>query len=159
MSSSGVEPDLRPSQSRVLSLTLQGLFSELDYPTEESNLARLLRRQSCILHTRGAIAFHQRADDWIRTSIDLFTGQAPFSVEPRRQKQKSLLHKREDSNPGCQFWRLTALRNTLAEIGFIVDVFMRTQSREHVLERPVGADQDPPSGSSNRVKGSQPAQG
>ncbi len=26
-----------------------------------------------------------RADDWIRTSINLFTRQAPFSVEPRRQ--------------------------------------------------------------------------
>ena len=54
-SSSGVEPDLRPSQSRVLSLTLQGPIM-LHYPTEESNLARLLRRQSCILHTRRA--FH-----------------------------------------------------------------------------------------------------
>lgn len=28
-----------------------------------------------------------RADDWIRTSIGLFTKQAPFSVEPRRQDQ------------------------------------------------------------------------
>jgi hypothetical protein len=26
-----------------------------------------------------------RADDWIRTSMDLFTRQVPFSVEPHRQ--------------------------------------------------------------------------
>lgn len=63
----GVEPGLRPSQSRVRSITLQGrilrttasleatpVASRGLLPTEESNLARLLRRQSCVLHTRRA---------------------------------------------------------------------------------------------------------
>ena len=31
-----------------------------------------------------------RADDWIRTSMDLFTRQEPFSVEPRRQASYKL---------------------------------------------------------------------
>ena len=65
----------------VRSITLQGPV-EFHYPTEESNLAQLLRRQSCILHTRRA--FYQRADDWIRTSMIPFTRRTPFSVEPRR---------------------------------------------------------------------------
>ena len=45
----GIEPGLRLSQSRV-----PPPHSKDKYPTEESNLARLLRRQSCVLHTRGA---------------------------------------------------------------------------------------------------------
>ena len=39
------------AESRA-STTLQGQCEK--YPTEESNLARLLRRQSCVLHTRRA---------------------------------------------------------------------------------------------------------
>ena len=72
MSLSGVEPDLRPSQSRVhpphskdkmvfISLNARTtvddktfVIAHQKYPTEESNLARLLRKQSCILHTRRA---------------------------------------------------------------------------------------------------------
>ena len=34
-------------------------------------------------HSQG-IVIHQRADDWIRTSMNLFTRQTAFSVEPRR---------------------------------------------------------------------------
>ena len=30
-----------------------------------------------------------RADDWIRTSMDLFTRQVPFSVEPHRQVSRN----------------------------------------------------------------------
>jgi hypothetical protein len=33
----------------------------------------------------GRIVSIRRADDWICTSMSLFTRQAPFSVEPRRQ--------------------------------------------------------------------------
>ena len=42
----------------------------------------------------------QRADDWICTSIIRFTRPAPFSVEPRRQKQEC-----KESNPAQRFWR------------------------------------------------------
>ena len=42
----------------------------------------------------------QRADDWICTSIIRFTGPAPYSVEPRRQKQEC-----KESNPAQRFWR------------------------------------------------------
>ena len=48
----GVEPGLRPSQSRVLPLHLKN--NREKYPAEESNLVRLLRKQSCVLHTRRA---------------------------------------------------------------------------------------------------------
>lgn len=37
-----------------------------------------------IRYTIG-IHVHARADDWIRTSINLFTRQEPFCFEPRRQ--------------------------------------------------------------------------
>ena len=37
-----------------------------------------------IRYTIG-IQIFTRADDWIRTSINLFTRQAPFCFEPRRQ--------------------------------------------------------------------------
>ncbi len=30
-----------------------------------------------------------RADDWIRTSMDLFTRQVPFSIEPHRQYSRN----------------------------------------------------------------------
>jgi len=52
MSPPGVEPGLRPSQSRVP----PSHPKDIKYPTEESNLARLLRRQPCVLHTRRASA-------------------------------------------------------------------------------------------------------
>ncbi len=34
-------------------------------------------------------ALVERADDWIRTSMDLFTRQVPFSVEPHRQVSRN----------------------------------------------------------------------
>jgi hypothetical protein len=55
------------------------------------------------VHPTHSQAINARADDWIRTSMNLFTRQVPFSVEPRRQ------HEREESNPVRQLWRLTAL--------------------------------------------------
>ena len=48
----GVEPGPRPSQSRVLPLHLKDKVEK--YPAEESNLVRLLRKQSCVHHTRRA---------------------------------------------------------------------------------------------------------
>jgi hypothetical protein len=30
-----------------------------------------------------------RADDWIRTSMDLFTKQVPFSIEPHRRVSRN----------------------------------------------------------------------
>lgn len=45
-----------------------------------------------------------QADDWIRTSMIRFTGPAPFSVEPRRQK-----HRCKESNPVRLLWRQPAL--------------------------------------------------
>jgi hypothetical protein len=50
-----------------------------------------------------------RADGWIRTSIILFTRQAPFSVGPRRQLRETTQHEREESNPVRRFWRPPAL--------------------------------------------------
>ena len=35
-----------------------------------------------VIQTDSSVA---RADDWIRTSMDLFTRQVPFSVEPHRR--------------------------------------------------------------------------
>ena len=84
-----------------------------------------------IRYTIG-IQFSSRADDWIRTSINLFTRQAPFCFEPRRREQARderlqtrglaqrppvshrlplacTKHEREESNPVRQLWRLTAL--------------------------------------------------
>ena len=99
---------LRPSQSRVhpshskdkmvyLSLNARTtvddktfVIAHQKYPTEESNLARLLRRQSCFLHTRRASSFRaNRADDWIRTSMIPLTRRTPFSIEPRRQSARA----------------------------------------------------------------------
>jgi hypothetical protein len=41
---------------------------------------------NAIRYTTGTTSFHYaKADDWIRTSMSLFTRQAPFSVEPPRQ--------------------------------------------------------------------------
>jgi hypothetical protein len=99
----GVEPGLRPSQSRVR----PPHSKDKQYPTEELNFARLLRRQSCVLHTRRAcnqypdlelnqgldlrrvqcnpLHHRDRADDWIRTSMLPLTRRTPFSVEPRRR--------------------------------------------------------------------------
>lgn len=66
----GVEPDLRPSQSRVLSLTLQGQI--IEYPAEEKNLARRLRKPSCIRHTRRATCVS--IPTWTRTRAWTFGG-------------------------------------------------------------------------------------
>ena len=67
----GVEPGLRLSQSRVhpphsrdrnqnaltqIAFRLPLGCRQSLFPAEESNLARLLRRQSCILHTRRAFS-------------------------------------------------------------------------------------------------------
>ena len=61
----GVEPGLRPSQSRVR----PPHSKDSQYPAEESNLARLLRRQSCVLHTRRAC--NQYPDLELNQGLDL----------------------------------------------------------------------------------------
>lgn len=103
VSSSGVEPDPRPSQGRMPSTTPRGQ----KHPAEESNLVLQFRRLPCHpSHPQGrrypdlesnqdldlrrvqCLPLHhrdnQRADGWIRTSMGRFTGPLPFSIEPRR---------------------------------------------------------------------------
>ena len=82
--------------------TPAGHFGE-QYPDLESNQDLNLRRVRCDpLHHRDADS--NRADDWIRTSMDRFTKPAPFFVEPRRHK-----HEREESNLVGRLWRPLAL--------------------------------------------------
>jgi hypothetical protein len=123
VSSSGVEPDPRPSQGRMPSATPRGQstpprnrtssrsFEDCcavrhtrrarNYPDLDSNQGLDFRRVPCLpLHHRD----DSRADGWIRTSMRRFTGPLPFSVEPRRQKQE-----RKDSNPVERLWRPPAL--------------------------------------------------
>ena len=125
--SPGIEPGLRPSQSRVHPPHSKDI--SIERPTEESDLVLQLRRLPCFRHTRRAnraniptwtrtrtwtfggsnairytIGIDSRADDWIRTSMIRFTRPAPFSVEPRRQK-----HRCKESNPVGRFWRPPAL--------------------------------------------------
>jgi hypothetical protein len=79
VSSSGVEPDPRPSQGRMRSTTPRGQ----KYPGPDSNRDPDFRKvRCCPLHHQD----ERRADGWIRTSMRRFTGPLPFSVEPRRQE-------------------------------------------------------------------------
>jgi hypothetical protein len=54
-----------------------------------------------VIQTGSSVA---RADDWIRTSMDLFTRQVPFSVEPHRHKM-SKRHKLRCAVRAIQ-WRI-----------------------------------------------------
>ena len=152
-SSPGVEPGLRPSQSRVRSATLRG--HSFQCPAEESNLVRQFRGLPCSSGTPAGRSFkcldqdlnldldlrrvlcdplhhrdvyqqypdlesnqvqgfrkaqcdplhhrdnQTRADDWICTSMERFTGPPPFSIEPRRQNKQEC----EESNPITRLWR------------------------------------------------------
>ena len=51
-------------------------------PTWSRTRARALGKPYAIRYTIGT---NIRADDWICTSIERFTGPPPFSIEPRRQ--------------------------------------------------------------------------
>ena len=101
MSLPGVEPGLRPSQSRVhpphsrdrnqnaltqIAFRLPLGCRQSLFPAEESNLARLLRRQSCILHTRRA--FFTTADPTRRLTNLVYLFQLHYAeragVEPAR---------------------------------------------------------------------------
>lgn len=89
----GIEPGPTASGAVMLSGTTTG---HRQYPDLDSNQDQDLRRVLCCpLHHRDA-----RADDWIRTSIIRFTRPAPYSVEPRRQKQEC-----KESNSARRFWR------------------------------------------------------
>ena len=57
VSSPGIEPGLRPSQSRVRSGTLQG-HVVCQYLARESNPVLRFRRPPCVRHTRKASKFH-----------------------------------------------------------------------------------------------------
>ena len=62
----------------ILSLVLLA-----QYPRQELNLVFDLRRVACVSGTlRGQTT--NRADDWIRTSMNRLTKPAPFSIAPRR---------------------------------------------------------------------------
>jgi hypothetical protein len=101
----GVEPDLRPSQSRVhpphskdkmvfLSLNARTtlddkafVIAHQKYPTEESNLARLLRRQSCVLHTRRACI---SIPTWNRTRAWTFEESNAIPLHHRDKQNRRL---------------------------------------------------------------------
>ena len=114
VSSPGIEPGLRPSQSRVRirhtprtyicchrSAPCRGIEPRLAV-SKTAVLVRHTRKAISIAVSRPGIEpgpatfggcrcdplhhrdIHARADDWIRTSINRFTRPAPFSVEPRR---------------------------------------------------------------------------
>ena len=73
------------------------------HPDLESNQVQGFRKALCApLHHRDK---HIRADDWICTSIERFTGPPPFSIEPRRQNKQE----REESNPVRRIWNLHPL--------------------------------------------------
>ena len=60
---------------------------DVQHPDLESNQVQGFRKALCDpLHHRDK---HIRADDWICTSIERFTGPPPFSIEPRRQSSRS----------------------------------------------------------------------
>jgi hypothetical protein len=90
-----------PRQESNLVFDLRGVACKIrhtprtfyDYSALPRNRTSSNSFEDCcaIRHTRKAYFLkshlHQlsRADDWIRTSMNRFTGPAPFSVEPRRQ--------------------------------------------------------------------------
>ena len=123
----GIEPGLRPSQSRVQSATLTGC----KYRVRESNPVPQFRRLRCYpAHPHGMFSIstwnrtrtwtlgescairplsnkywpsRYGADDWTCTSINRFTKSVPS------YSATSAKHERKESNPVRQFWRLTAL--------------------------------------------------
>ena len=121
----GVEPGLRPSQSRVppshpkdQSVPRRGLeprptaSKAVVHPSHPQgmpfNIPTWIRTRAWTFGGSNAIRYtigtDSRADDWIRTSMIRFTRPALFSVSHVGNE-----HEREDSNPMRQFWRLPAL--------------------------------------------------
>ena len=110
MSPPGVEPGLRPSQSRVhpphsednqsstpprnrtSSCSFEGCRASgtlaghhFDIPTWNRTRAWTFGESNAIRYNIGT----NRADDWIRTSMIPLTRRTPFSVEPRRQSARA----------------------------------------------------------------------
>jgi hypothetical protein len=89
MPRSGIEPGHQPtgwscSFEHCCAIRHTRKALSCKYPDLDSNQGPDLRRVRCNpLHHRDPKP--SRADGWIRTSISLFTRQAPFYVEPRRQ--------------------------------------------------------------------------
>src|SRR5262249_59967840 len=77
----GIEPRLAVSNTAVLIRHTRK--ASVSSPSRNRTWSCSFGGCRAIPHTHRL--FTQRADDWIRTSINLFTRQAPFSVEPRRQ--------------------------------------------------------------------------
>ena len=81
----GLEPGSGPSEGPMRSLAPSRRFQQ--HPDLESNQVQGFRKALCDpLHHRDK---QTRADDWICTSIERFTGPPPFSIEPRRQSSRS----------------------------------------------------------------------
>ena len=79
VSSPGIEPDPRPSQSRVRSGTLRGHFA-VQQPAEESNPVLQIRNLPCYPAHSQAVwkVARPRADDWICTSM----GRSLMTMQP-----------------------------------------------------------------------------
>ena len=72
---------------------------DVQHPDLESNQVQGFRKALCDpLHHRDK---QTRADDWICTSMERFTGPPPFSIEPRRQYKQEC----KDLNPVGRLWR------------------------------------------------------
>ena len=118
----GIEPGLRPSQSRVQSATLTGC----KYRVRESNPVPQFRRLRCYpAHPHGMFSISR---SWISNQdLDFRTCAIRYTIEiwGRRLdshqhhpvyktgaflgRATSAKHERKESNPVRQFWRLTAL--------------------------------------------------
>jgi hypothetical protein len=138
----GVEPRLAASKAAVRSGTLARRFTR-SIPTwtrsENLELRRLgHRRHGCrwstIRYTIGTnIIQPLRADDWIRTSMSLFTRQAPFSVEPRRQARARGVEPRPPAlETGCSpRSTLVCSPRTLQSLGRFVNFAAECSSTFH----------------------------
>jgi hypothetical protein len=135
MSSPGIEPGPRPSQSRVrvrhTPRTIIGTGPLTSPPTRESNPALRLRRPPCVRHTRGEVkelSALARSRTWSST----FGGSRAVRHTPRARAQSKPTaglepagtclqgrgltagprrreQGRKDLNPVREFWRLAAL--------------------------------------------------
>ena len=81
--------------SSMIGLLRNKLVKELEDRSSLRSKYRQLNEEDCsdtfqdlidVIRTGSSVA---RADDWIRTSMDLFTRQVPFSVEPHRQLSRN----------------------------------------------------------------------
>src|ERR1700722_19292631 len=115
VSSPGFGPGPRPSQSRVRSTTLRGRWQCLScqYPAEDSNLVRELRRLPCVpahpqgdLHENSNRLSTRRSPRALMSRPGFEPGPGPsegpnafrYTIETINQLE------REESNPVKRFW-------------------------------------------------------